>query len=216
MVPTASLFLFLSSSFFLVTVTGHYPAYQSSVVYPPYWTASPIQPILYACPVCPAPPPPPPEVDPEIEDILEYTKKIGDTVCNVGATLTEIGAIAIADDPAVGATIVLKLQEEVAQGSKVFSRFAEQTSGKLERAASGGRSKRAAKEDGAAALNKVGDVLAKANDKIGSDTKKLSAKAQAKINKKHKDGLDKCGADSCKAAAKLLAAAADGEDERQK
>lgn len=133
-------------------------------------------------------------------------------MCNVGSSLSEIGAIALEDNPEVGAEIVKKLQAEISRGAGVFSEFAEQTG---VNAKGGNRKKRAAKEAGSEALNMVGDVMAKADDKINADKKKLSAKAQKKIAKAQKAALDKCLADSCKAAAKLLDSAADAEDERQ-
>ncbi len=69
--------------------------------------------------------------------------------------------------------------------------------------------------EGTEALDKVGDVLAKANSMIEDVTKKLSKKAQDKIKKKQKEGLEKCRADACKAASKLLAED-EGDDERQR
>jgi len=146
--------------------------------------------------------------------VLEYTKKISDTSCNVGSTLTEIAQIALADDAEVGAEIMKMLQGEVANGAKVFTEYAADTASDAGNKGSR-RRKRAAKAEGASALNKVGDVLAAAGDKIEAAKKKLSPKAQAKINRKHKEGLDKCGADSCKAASKLLGEADDAADERQ-
>lgn len=187
------------------TYSNGQPVSAAVVHTPHYWYTT------YTCPVCPAPPPPKPEPDPEYKDVIEYTKKIGETVCNVGSTLSEIGEIALEDDAEVGAEIIKMLQTEVSQGSKVFAQFAEDSSSSKK---PGGRRKRAAKQEGSEALDKVGEVLSKANTVIDAQMKKLSKKARDKISQKHKDGLEKCRADSCKAASKLLAAGSD-EDERQ-
>jgi len=160
---------------------------------------------VYAYPLC-HPPPIPPK---ELESVLDFTKKIGDTVGQVGTTLTEIGQIALDDNPEIGAKIMQKLQDQVALGSMAMAEFAaDSMTGR------GKRSKRAPAMDGAGALSKVGDSLVKVMGMIDGDMKKLSQRAQDKISKKNKDALDKCRADSCKAASKLLADADDGE--RQK
>lgn len=161
---------------------------------PPIWA-------LYACPICITPIP-----DPDLEKVLDFTKKIGDTVSQIGTTLTEIGLIAMEDNPEVGAAIMKKLQGQVASGSKVMAQYAGQSG------TSAGRSKRAAMMDGSSALDMVGDSLAKVGGMISADMKKLSKRAQDKINKKNKDALDSCRADSCKAASKLL----EEDGERQK
>jgi hypothetical protein len=154
-----------------------------------------------------------PEPDPELEAVLEYTKKISDTSCTVASTLTDIGEIALEDNPRLGAMIIAKLQDQVSEGSRIFGEFTASTGQRGGSGASGKRVKRQASEAGNAALNKVGDVLTGATGKIDGEMKKLSAKAQKKISKKNKDGLDKCRADSCKAASKLLASGDD--DDRQ-
>jgi len=207
-------FLVLLCSFI---VTGHYPVGYSYLPPPSTYSHPQQQPLfshaaptywaVYACPICPAGPPQQ-EPDTELETVLEFTKKVGDTVCQVGTTLTEIGAIALEDNPEVGAEIIKKLQDQVSAGSKVMSQYTGKTG------SGNKRGKRAAMMDGKDALDKVGASMAKVAGMIEGDMKKLSKRAQDKINKKNKDGLDKCRADSCKAASKLLADADDGERQR--
>jgi hypothetical protein len=48
------------------------------------------------------------------------------------------------------------------------------------------------------AYNDAGTVLVNSNNDIASDKKQLSPGAQKKIDKKHREGVEKCGADSCK------------------
>lgn len=58
--------------------------------------------------------------------MLDFTKKIGDTICQIGTTLTEIGLIALEDNPEVGEKIMKMLQDQV--GTVLCRKLAKQIS----------------------------------------------------------------------------------------
>jgi len=127
-------------------------------------------------------------------ETLEYGPKIRDLVEVVGVTLVEMGNLAVADDPDIGARIVNILQAEIAKANKVLADWTAKTAGV---GTPGSRGKREVDDSGKVAYNEVGDILVDSNDKIATDKGQLSPQAQDKIDAAHLKGVSKCNADPC-------------------
>jgi len=134
------------------------------------------------------PVPAPPAAIPGVGDALEWSTKIKDLVDLTQTALTEMGQIAVDDNPEVGAKIVVKLNEQIAKAVKIFADFSAKSL----------RVRRDAKENGDAAFNDVGGVLVESNDKTQPEKGELSPEAQEKMDSRHDKAVDDCKADVCK------------------
>ncbi len=125
---------------------------------------------------------------PNVNDALEYSTKVNDLVTLLRIALTDMGTIAVDDNPTVGAKIVAKLNQQIVKATQIASEFA----------AKSVRVKRDVKQDGDTAYNGVGEILVESNDKTQPEKGQLSPAAQEKMDNRHDTAVQDCKADVCK------------------
>lgn len=125
---------------------------------------------------------------PNVADGLEYTQKIEDLVSLVRVALTDMGEIAVADNPEAGSKIVAKLQAQIARAAQVLADFTTKSA----------RVRRDVKSNGESSYNQVGEILVESNDKTQPEKSELSPEAQEKMDDRHDKAVNDCKADVCK------------------
>jgi len=132
---------------------------------------------------------------PGVAELSEYTQKVQALVTLTKDALTDMGNIAVADDPEVGGKIVAKLSQEIEKVVKIFAEYTAEIAGF---GGAGRRRRRDANSSTNNALDKTSGVLAGSNEKIQPEKEQLKPETQEEIDARYVKAMEECGTDVCK------------------